>query len=76
MLASLEGYFDNIDAAVTQTVAKVGPLAELAVAVSLAISIDKVERQQQEIKGLYEQISTMKKRGTQASNIGTEEGGV
>ena len=56
--------------AATQNVAKGGPLAELAA--SLAISIDTVARHQQEIKRMYKQINTIKKRGTQASRIGTE----
>ena len=60
MMDSLEGYLDNISAAATQTVAKVGPLVELAA--SLAISVDTFARQQQEIKRLYEQINDLKKR--------------
>ena len=72
MLDSLDGYLDNIAAAATKTVAKGGPLAELAA--SLAISIDTVARQQQEIKRMYEQINAMKNRGKQASNIVTTEG--
>ena len=55
------------------TFAKGGPLAELAA--SLAISINTVARQQQEIKRMYEQISDIKKRGTQASNIFKTSGG-
>ena len=51
---------DNIGAAATQTVAKGGPLAELAS--SLAISVDTVARQKQEINRLYEQINALKKR--------------
>ena len=43
--------------AATQTVAKGGQLAELAA--SLAISINTVARQQQEIKRLYEHINDM-----------------
>ena len=59
--------------AATQTVAKGGQLAELAG--SLAISINTVARQQQEIKRLYEHINDMKKRGAQASSIRTTVGG-
>ena len=73
MLDSREGYLDNIAVAATQTVAKGGPLAELAA--SLKISVNTVARQQQEIKRLYEQIIAMKKRGTQASSIGKMAGG-
>ena len=51
MLNSLESYLDNIAAAATQTVAKGGPLAELAAI--LAISINTVARQQQEINRLH-----------------------
>ena len=40
MMDSLEGYLDNIAAAATQTVAKGGPLSELAA--SLIISVDTV----------------------------------
>ena len=52
MLDSLEGYLDNITVAATQTIAKGGPLAELSA--SLAISVDTVARQKQEINSLYE----------------------
>ena len=69
MLDSLKGCLDNIAAAATQTFEKGGPLAE--VAASLAILVDTVTRQQQEIKRLYGQINTMKKRGTKASSIRT-----
>ena len=62
MLDSLEGYLDKIAAAANQTAANGGPLAELAA--SLAISVDTVARQQQEIKRLLEQISTLKKEGS------------
>ena len=65
---------DNIGAAATQTVAKGGPLAELAS--SLAISVDTVAKQQQEMNCLYKQINDLKKRGTQASIIGTVAGGI
>ena len=57
VLDSLEGYLDNIAAAATQTVAKGSPLAELAA--SLAVSVDTVVRQKQEINRLYEQINAM-----------------
>ena len=73
ILDSIEGYLDNMAAAATQTVAKGGPLAELAA--SLKISVNTVARQQQEIKRLYEQINAMKNRGTQAASIGTTAGG-
>ena len=73
ILDSLEGYLDNISVVATKTVAKGGPLAELAA--SLVISVDTVAQRQQEIKRMYEQINAMKKRWTQASSIGTTEGG-
>ena len=65
---------DNIDVEATQTVAKVGPLAELAA--SLAILMDTIAQQQQEIKRLYEHINDLKKGGTQASSVRTLVGGV
>ena len=65
----LEGYLDNIYAVATQIFAKGGPLAELAA--SLAISVDTVARQQQEIKCLYKQINALKNRGRQAASIRT-----
>ena len=65
----LEGYLDNIYAVATQIVAKGGPLAKLAA--SLAISVDTVARQQQEIKCLYKQINALKNRGRQAASIRT-----
>ena len=74
LLESLKGYLDNISASETQTVAKGVPLAELSA--SLAISVDTVIRQQQEIKRLYEQINDMKNICTQASSIVTMAGGV
>ena len=55
MLDSLEGYLDNIAAAATKTVANGGPLAVLPA--SLAISVDAVARQQQEIKRFLEQVN-------------------
>ena len=74
MLDSLKGYLENIAAAATQNVAKGGPLAELAS--SLEISVDTVAKQQQEMNCLYKQINDLKKRGTQASRIGTVAGGI
>ena len=47
----------------------------MELAASLAISIDTLARQQQEIKRLYEHINAMIKRGTQSSIIGTTTGG-
>ena len=73
MMDSIEGYIENISTAATQIFAKGGPLAELAA--SLAISVDIVTRQQQEIKRLYKQINNMKKTWTQASIISTMAGG-
>ena len=55
ILDSLEGYLDNIASAATQTATNGGPLAELAAI--LAISVNTVARQQQEIKRLPEQIN-------------------
>ena len=63
---------ENITAAATQTTAKGGALTELAA--SLAISVDTVARQQQEIKRLYEHVNALKKRGTQASSVRTFPG--
>ena len=73
MMDSLEGYLDIIAAAATQTSADGGLLAELAA--SLAISVNTVARQQQEIKRFYEQINALKKRGTQATIGDTLPGG-
>ena len=64
---------DNIDVEATQTVAKVGPLAELAA--SLAILMDTIAQQQQEIKRLYEQINALKNIGMQAYIVGKLVGG-
>ena len=64
---------DNIAAAATQIAAKGGPLAELAAI--LAISVDTIARQQQEIKRLSEQENAFKERGTQAASVGTLPGG-
>ena len=69
MMDSLEGYLVNIAAAATQNAAKGGPLVELAA--SMAISVDTVARQQQEIKRFPEQLNALKKRGTQTSRVGT-----
>ena len=55
MMDQLEGYLDNIAAAATQTAANGGPLSELAA--SMAVSVDTVARQQQEIKCLSEQVN-------------------
>ena len=67
MLDSLEGYLDNAAAAATKTVSKGGPIAELAA--NLAISVDTIAWQQQEIKCLYKQINALKKRGNQYSSV-------
>ena len=50
MLDSLEGYPENIAAAVTQTAANGGPLVELAA--SLAVFVDTFARHKIEIKRL------------------------
>ena len=73
MMDSLEGYLDNISAADTQTASKGVPLAELEA--SLAISVDTVARQQQEIKRLSKQANALKNRGMQAASVGTLPGG-
>ena len=59
----LEGYLNNIAAAATQTTDPGGPLAE--VAASLAVSVDTVARQQQEIKRLTAQVKKFTKKGPQ-----------
>ena len=69
----LEGNLDNIAVVATQTAANGGQLAELAA--SLAISVDTVTRQQQEIKSLSEQVNALKKIGTQEASGGTLPGG-
>ena len=74
MMDSLEGYLDNIASAATQTAENGGPLAESAA--SLAISVDTVARQQQEIKRLYEQINALKNKGTHATSGDTFPGGI
>ena len=73
MLDSLEGYLDNIAAAVIQTAANGGPLAELAA--SLAVSVDTVARQQLEIKRLTEHINALKKKGGAVTNVVPGTGG-
>ena len=72
MMDLLEGYLDNIAAAATQTVANGGPIAELGA--SLAISVDTVARQQQEIKRLSEHINALKKKVTSATSGATLPG--
>ena len=64
MLDSLEGYFDNIAAAATQAVANGGPLVELSSI--LAISVDTVAAQSKEIKRIYKQINSLKKKGARS----------
>ena len=61
MLDSLEGYFDNITAAVTQTATNGGPLEELEA--RLVISVDTVARQKLNIKRLTEHINALKSKG-------------
>ena len=73
MIYSLEGCLYNIAAEAMQTAANGGPLAELAA--SLAISVDTVARQQQEIKRLSEQINALKKKGTSVTSGSTFPGG-
>ena len=73
MIDSLEGYLDNIAAAATQTAANGGPLAELAA--SIAISVNTVARQQQEIKRLSEQINALKKKGSSSTSRDNVPGG-
>ena len=74
---SLEGYLDNIAAEATQTEANGGTLAELAA--GMAISVDTIARQQQEIKRLSEQINASKKErntGHQRCYISRRDDGV
>ena len=52
MIDSLEGYLNNIDAAATQAAATGGPLAELSV--SLAVSVDKVAAQENDIESMHQ----------------------
>ena len=63
MMDSLEGSLNNIAAAATQTSDPDGPLAELAA--SLAVSVDTIARQQQEINRLTAQVNAFKKKGLQ-----------
>ena len=72
MMDSLEGYLDNIAAAATQRAKNGGPFAELVA--SLAISVDTVARQKQEIKRLSEHINSLKKKETQATSGATLPG--
>ena len=60
MMDLLEGYLNNIAAAATQTTDPGGPFAELAA--SLAVSVDTVTRQQQEIKRLKVQVHAFTKK--------------
>ena len=73
MLDSLEGYLDNIAAGAMQTSANGDPLEELAA--SLAISVDTVARQQQEIKNLSERLNALKRKGASATSGATLQGG-
>ena len=63
MMDSLEGYLNNISAAATQTEDPGGPLAELTA--SIAVSVETVARQKQEIKRLTAQVNAFKKKGPQ-----------
>ena len=63
MMDSLEGYLNNIAASATQTADPGGPLAELAA--SIAVSVDTVAIQQQEIKRLVAQVNAFTKKGPQ-----------
>ena len=60
MMDYLEGCLDNISTAATQTVAKGGPLAEIAA--SLVISVGTTARRQQEIKRLYKKDQCFEKK--------------
>ena len=66
MMDLLEGYINNIAAAATQTEDRGGPLAELAA--SLAVSVDTVARQQQEIKRLTAQVDALKNKVPQETS--------
>ena len=72
ILDSLEGYLENITAAATQTAANGGLLAELAV--SMEVSVDKVARQQLDIKRLIEHINVLKKKGGSVTTGVPEKG--
>ena len=63
----------DIAEAATQMAVTGGPLAELVA--SLAISVDTVARQQQEIKRLLKQISELKKKGASVPGGATVPGG-
>ena len=63
MMDSLEGYLNNIAAAAIHTADPDGPLAELAA--SLAVSVDTVTRQKQEIKRLTAQVNAFNRKGPQ-----------
>ena len=63
MMDFLEGYLNNIAAAATQTADPSGPLAGLAAI--LAVSVETIARQQQEIKRLTAQLQAFTKRGPQ-----------
>ena len=73
MLDSLDGYLNNIAAVATQAVANGGPLAEFSA--SLAVLVDTVTAQSKEIKGPYQQINALKKKGTHNSIRETNAGG-
>ena len=73
MLDLLEGYLDNIAAAATQMAENGGPLAGLAA--SLAISVDTVAKQQQDIKRVSEQINALKIKGATVTSEATVPGG-
>ena len=66
MMDSLEGYLNNITAVATQMADQGGPLAELAA--SLAVSVDTVARQQQDIKRLTAQFNAFEKKGPQETS--------
>ena len=63
MMDFMEGYLNNIAVAATQTANPGGPLVELAA--SLAVSVDTVAIQKQEIKCLTAQVNAFTKRGPQ-----------
>ena len=63
---SLEGSLNNIAAAATQTADQGGPLAELTA--SLAVSVNTVARQQQEIKRLTAPVNAFKKKVPQETS--------
>ena len=63
MMDSLEGSLNSIVDAATQTADEGVPLIELAD--SIAVSVDTVVKQQQEIKCLTAQVKILKKKGPQ-----------